>query len=162
WPLGSKPNVKQERAASRAGRACAATDSSRLAALLPPAAARAAALDDLERAPIGQVLDQAPGDASFRHGRGEGVLLAPPPRPALFSPPLLRRAPQPIGRQLQAGIHVGLALLDLDGARAGHAERQVALVRLAAISVVVADLDAQLGSLAVTEPTQRPDDVLLS
>src|SRR6266446_1909268 len=130
--------------------------------LLPARAAkRELLLDAAKRAPLRKVLDQAAGDPALGYYRRQRVVLVATFRPALLVHFLLRGPDQPIGRQLEARVGVGCALLDLDGPGARHAEREVALGRLAAISVLAAHLDAQLGSLVIVEPAQRPDHVLL-
>src|SRR5947209_857765 len=126
-----------------------------LAWLLTPAAARCWSLQAAERAPVRQVLDQASRDAALGDHRGERVLLVAALRAAHLAELFLRHADQAIGRDIERAVDVGGGRLDLDGPRTRHAESQVALLRFAAVAVVDADLDAQLGRLVVVEAAQR-------
>src|SRR2546425_7108297 len=88
-----------------------------LASLLTPAAARCWSLQAAERAPVRQVLDQAPWNAALGDHRGERVLLVAALRAAHLAELFLRHADQAIGRDIERAVDVGRGLLDLDGPR---------------------------------------------
>ena len=111
--------------------------------------------------PIGQLLHQAAGHAALRHDGGEGMLLVAPLGTAHAAQLLLRHPHQPVGSHVERAVDVRRALLNLDGPRPRHPQGQVALLRLAAVAVVLPHFDAQLGCLVVVEAAQRLEHVLL-
>src|SRR3954465_6693012 len=140
------------------GPRCAAPPA-RLKALFPPCPA--GALQAVDGPAVGQILDEAPGDATLRNHGGERMLLVTalrPPHPAQL---LLGDAHQTIRCHVEAPVHVRRGLLDLDGPRAWHPKGQVALLRLAAVAVVPPHFHAQLGRLVVVEAAQRLKHMLL-
>src|SRR6267143_62061 len=139
---GAAPHLQQRR---RARRPLAA-----LAARLRPGRTR-----------VRQVLDQPARHPSLGHHRGERVLLVSPAGAAHPLQLLLRRPHQPVRGRVHRGVRIGRRLLDLDGARPRHVQRQVALLVHPALAAVhVAQLDPQLGRLVVVEAVERLDDVL--
>src|SRR3954468_23619232 len=123
------------------GPRCAAPPA-RLKALFP--LCPAGALQAVDGPAVGQILDEAPGDAALRNHGGEGMLLVTPLRPPHPAQLLLGDEHQTIRRPDEGPIPVGRAFLDLEGPRAWHPKGQVALLRLAAVAVVPPHFHAQL------------------
>src|SRR5438128_2815779 len=159
-PVGDR-NVRQQEVASRPRSSRLTLQISIGMQLLLAAARRHRTLEVAKRAPVRQVLDQPSGNAALGHHGGERMLLVVALGAAHLAELLLRHPDQAVGGDVQRAVDIRRGLLDLDGPRTRHAEGQVALLRLAAVAVVDADLDAQLGRFVVVEAAQRLEHVLL-